>query len=159
MSQGEYIAPIKIEKVYAASEYIHEIFIYGDSLKSYVVAIVVPKIEKLMAKAKALGIDGSPEFIVQQEKIVEVVFTDMNRMANLSKLALFERVKNIKLISLCFAKNKLMTPTMKLIRYKARTYFEKELAALYEIPPMPTPIVKFEHVIPIGLSDDLIESA
>ncbi len=95
-----------------------------------------------MEKAKALGLVGSPEFIVQQEKLIDVIFTDMNRMANLSELALFERAKNIKLISLSFGMSKLCTPTMKLIRYKARTHFEKELTALYEIPPRATPIVK-----------------
>ena len=43
LSQGEYIAPEKIEQAIQLSPYIAQCFIYGDSLKGCVVAIVVPE--------------------------------------------------------------------------------------------------------------------
>lgn len=42
LAQGEYIAPDKIENVYLKTKGIDEILIYGDSLKAYLVGIVVP---------------------------------------------------------------------------------------------------------------------
>lgn len=41
LSQGEYIAPEKLENIYCQSIYISQIFVYGDSFKSSLVAIVV----------------------------------------------------------------------------------------------------------------------
>ena len=42
LSQGEYIAPEKLEQCYLKSAYIGQIFVYGDSLHDNIVAIVVP---------------------------------------------------------------------------------------------------------------------
>lgn len=40
LSQGEYIAPGKIENILKNCTYIDDIFVYGDSLKSKLIAIV-----------------------------------------------------------------------------------------------------------------------
>jgi long-chain acyl-CoA synthetase len=45
LSQGEYIAPDKLEIVYNKHEAIQQSFIYGDSLQSTLVAIIVPTIK------------------------------------------------------------------------------------------------------------------
>ena len=42
LSQGEYVAPLHLEKIYQSSDYINEIYVYGDSLKSYLVAVIAP---------------------------------------------------------------------------------------------------------------------
>jgi long-chain acyl-CoA synthetase len=42
LSQGEYIVPEKIENKLAHSHLIGQIFVYGDSLQHFLVAIVVP---------------------------------------------------------------------------------------------------------------------
>ena len=52
LAQGEYIAPEKLENVYGQSAFISQIYVHGDSLQSYLVAIVVPdqeECEKLLA--------------------------------------------------------------------------------------------------------------
>ena len=41
LSQGEYIAPEKLENVFIQSPFLQQIFVYGDSLQSYLVAIGV----------------------------------------------------------------------------------------------------------------------
>ena len=42
LSQGEYLAPEKLESAYIQSPLILQIMVYGDSLKNCAVAIVVP---------------------------------------------------------------------------------------------------------------------
>jgi len=41
LSQGEYIAPEKLENIFVLSNYIAQSMVYGDSLKNCCVAIVV----------------------------------------------------------------------------------------------------------------------
>jgi len=42
LAQGEYIAAEKIENIISQSRFIAQAFVYGDSYKSYLVAIIVP---------------------------------------------------------------------------------------------------------------------
>jgi len=42
LAQGEYIAPEKLENVYVQSSFISQIHVHGDSLQSFLVAIVIP---------------------------------------------------------------------------------------------------------------------
>jgi len=41
LSQGEYIAPEKLENVYVQSPFLQQIFVHGDSLQSWLVAVAV----------------------------------------------------------------------------------------------------------------------
>ena len=43
LSNGEYVAPENIERIYTSSPYISQCFVHGSSLKSCVIAVVVPK--------------------------------------------------------------------------------------------------------------------
>ena len=49
LSFGEYIAPEKLENVYIQSEWIEQIWIYGDASKDFVLAFIsctVPRVQK-----------------------------------------------------------------------------------------------------------------
>uniref|UniRef100_A0A2P2MTA2 Long-chain-fatty-acid--CoA ligase n=1 Tax=Rhizophora mucronata TaxID=61149 RepID=A0A2P2MTA2_RHIMU len=56
LAQGEYIAPEKIENVYAKCKYVSQCFVYGDSLNSSLVAIISVDIDVLKAWAASEGI-------------------------------------------------------------------------------------------------------
>lgn len=55
--QGEYVAPEKIENVHTQSPLVAQSFVYGDSLRSFIVAVIVPDHEALEAWAKANGFE------------------------------------------------------------------------------------------------------
>jgi len=55
MQQGEYIAPEKIENVLSNTKWVLQVFVYGDGLQNYLVAVVVPKKETLFDWAREKG--------------------------------------------------------------------------------------------------------
>ena len=52
LSQGEYIAPEKLEGIYGLSPFIGQSFVYGDSTTAHLVGIIVPEEPYVMKWAK-----------------------------------------------------------------------------------------------------------
>lgn len=44
LAQGEYVAPERIENMYSASSIVAQIYVHGDSLQSYLLAVLVPEL-------------------------------------------------------------------------------------------------------------------
>ncbi|XP_031548870.1 long-chain-fatty-acid--CoA ligase 1-like [Actinia tenebrosa] len=133
LSQGEYIAPVKIENIYMRSPFLAQVFVHGDSLRSYLVAIGVPDEEVLEAWARKQGIMGRFRELCKNKRVLDAVFksvTDIGKECNLNSL---EQIKGIYLHDEPFSiENNLLTPTLKKKRPPLVKLFRKQIDALYE---------------------------
>jgi len=134
LSIGEYIAPEKLEIVYGKSRFVSQIFVYGDSLKSKLIAIVVPEPEYLKSWAQENGInDPDMETLCKNQQVIEAVLEDMNKVGQENDVRGFERIPGIYLSPNQFTlENDLLTPTFKLKRPQAKTAYINEINELYE---------------------------
>lgn len=106
LSQGEYVAVEKVETVLLRSKMIEEIFVHGDSLESYVVAVVVTTdpdaiLKEIKALGRAEGLKG------------------------------FEVPQKIHVSDKTFGELGLLTATMKVKRNEAKTHFKSVFDNLY----------------------------
>uniref|UniRef100_A0AC11BRE2 Acyl-CoA synthetase long chain family member 1 n=1 Tax=Ovis aries TaxID=9940 RepID=A0AC11BRE2_SHEEP len=132
LAQGEYIAPEKIENIYQRSEPIAQVFVHGESLQAFLIAIVVPDVETLGAWAQKRGIVGSFEELCRNKDVKKGILEDMVRLGKESGLKPFEQVKGIYLHPELFSiDNGLLTPTMKAKRPELRNYFRSQIDELY----------------------------
>uniref|UniRef100_A0A670Y6V9 Long-chain-fatty-acid--CoA ligase n=1 Tax=Pseudonaja textilis TaxID=8673 RepID=A0A670Y6V9_PSETE len=132
LSQGEYIAPEKIENVYIRSPSVAQVFVHGDSLQSFLVGIVVPDEETLPALAENLGIKGSFEDLCKNSVVKNAVLMEMNNLGKEAGLKTFEQVKYIYLHPELFTvENGLLTPTLKSRRPDLVKCFRSQIDALY----------------------------
>ncbi|XP_029703153.1 long-chain-fatty-acid--CoA ligase 1-like [Takifugu rubripes] len=133
LAQGEYIAPEKIENIYARSSAVAQIYVHGDSLQAFLVAVVVPDPDFLCGWAKmTLGLQGSYEELCSKEKVKAAILEDMIRLGMEGGLKTFEQVKAIFIHPELFSvENGLLTPTLKAKRNELRQIFRPQLDQLY----------------------------
>lgn len=106
---GDNISPLKIENLMTNQYEIEQCLVYGDG-KNYLVALVVP----------------SDEFINEEDKIKEKV-EEINK-----ELSVIEKIKNIIVVKEKFSiENRMLTPTLKLKRFKIVEKYKKQLENLY----------------------------
>ncbi|XP_055240867.1 long-chain-fatty-acid--CoA ligase 1 isoform X2 [Gorilla gorilla gorilla] len=132
LAQGEYIAPEKIENIYVRSEPVAQVFVHGESLQAFLIAIVVPDVETLCSWAQKRGFEGSFEELCRNKDVKKAILEDMVRLGKDSGLKPFEQVKGITLHPELFSiDNGLLTPTMKAKRPELRNYFRSQIDELY----------------------------
>ena len=106
---GDNISPLKVENLMTNQYEIEQCLVYGDG-KNYLVALVVP----------------SDEFINEEDKIKKKV-EEINK-----ELSVIEKIKNIIVIKEKFSiENRMLTPTLKLKRFKIIEKYKKQLENLY----------------------------
>ncbi|NXQ48009.1 ACSL5 ligase, partial [Catharus fuscescens] len=132
LAQGEYIAPEKIENVYIESAAVAQVFVHGESLRSFLVGIVVPDAEMLPEFAGKLGVKGSFEELCKNPAVKKAILDDMIRLGREAGLKSFEQVKDLYIHTELFSvENGLLTPTLKAKRGDVVKFFQKEIDALY----------------------------
>ncbi|XP_055346277.1 long-chain-fatty-acid--CoA ligase 5-like isoform X2 [Paramacrobiotus metropolitanus] len=133
LSQGEYIAPEKIESVYQKNQYVGQVFVHGDSLKSCLVGIVVPDEDALKRWAAAEGMKGdSFKDLCQSSKAKNMILKELTAEGKAASLHSFEQVKDILLLPEPFSvENDMLTPTLKTKRNEIRKSFAQKLSEMY----------------------------
>uniref|UniRef100_A0A665X414 Arachidonate--CoA ligase n=1 Tax=Echeneis naucrates TaxID=173247 RepID=A0A665X414_ECHNA len=132
LSQGEYIAPEKIENVLMRCVPVLQVFVHGDSLQSYLIGIVVPDPEVFVDWAKEQGFVGSYEELCQNPDVKKAVLEDMKAVGKEAGLKSFEQVKDLYLHPETFSvANGLLTPTLKSRRADIRRAFQEQISSMY----------------------------
>ena len=139
LSQGEYLAPDKIQLILINSKYINQIFIHGESHHSYAVALVYPELNECISflkeykKMGEINYDKIKYNDLCGNKIMEdEIAKDCNIVGRHFDLKGFEIPKKIRIISEPFSQeNNLMTPTLKLKAKSIKNRYNVELKNLY----------------------------
>lgn len=135
LAQGEYVAAEKLEIIYGGSPFIAQIFVHGDSLQSYLVALIVPEKDYVMnwSKEKEELQEMSFEDICKSEILKEAIKEDLARLFKENGLRGFERIQRFTLDSeMWSADNGLLTPTFKLIRKHLQNRYSQAIQDMYQ---------------------------
>ncbi|KAL8426238.1 hypothetical protein Efla_005469 [Eimeria flavescens] len=137
LAQGEYVAPEKIEAVYALSRFVAQCFVFGFSSENSLVAIIVPDEDQSVQWLKETrGSTGAAHPLSELVKIPELqqaIFEDLQQVGKKEGLKGFEMARKVHLHPEPFTvENNLLTPTFKLKRHLAKEVFEKEINEMYK---------------------------
>lgn len=131
LSQGEYIAPEKLENIFVLSPYIAQSMVYGDSLQNCVVAVVIPDEANAKAFQARAGKNDLAEVYADPEYKREIM-EDMNRLGKENNLSGLEKPKDIYVTGDAFSiENDMLTPTFKLKRNIAKKVYQAQIDDMY----------------------------
>ena len=140
LSQGEYVAPEKVQTILANSKYVNQMFLYGDGHYSYAIALVYPELKECIDYLKKIGngVDQA-EYdklkigdICNNKKLIDEIIKDCDTLGRKNDLKGFELPKKIMLIQEPFSlENNLMTPTLKLKGKEIKNKYSEEIKNMY----------------------------
>ena len=133
-SNGQYVAPQRVEGTLAKDAYIEQVAIIADS-RNFVSALIVPYFDRLEEHARAMGVTyRSQAELLRNSRVVEFF---EERIELLQKeLSKYEQVKKFTLLSRPFSMDLgELTPTLKLRRKSIEQAFRTEIEAMYSVLP------------------------
>jgi long-chain acyl-CoA synthetase len=133
LAQGEYIAPEKLENIYKlAHGEIASVFVYGDSLKNFLIGVINIEKPGVLRMAKEFGLaEDSAEALATSPAFKKKLLELLNSMAAKQKLNSLEKLKDLHVETELFANLDLLTAAFKLKRFEAKDYYKQTLDALY----------------------------
>ncbi|KAJ1645529.1 medium-chain fatty acid-CoA ligase faa2 [Coemansia asiatica] len=134
LAQGEFIAPEKVENICMDHFIVNQAFIYGDPLKSALVAVIVPDETLLPMFLRNKGIISSStglEDLCSNGDVRRIVMEELGSWGKAHGLRGFEIPKAVYLYPVPFEQIDLLTPTFKLRRREAKEYFRDIISQLY----------------------------
>ncbi|KAJ6338625.1 hypothetical protein OIU76_008150 [Salix suchowensis] len=133
LSQGEYIALEYLENVYNNTPIVEDIWIYGDTGKSTLVAVVVLHEENTKSWAYLNGHMGSFTELCSLHQLQKFVLSELKITAERNKLKGFEHIKGVILECCLFdIERDLVTATLKKKRNKLVSHYRLEIDELYQ---------------------------
>lgn len=132
LSQGEYVAPDKLEQVYKTTRGVADIFVYGDSFKSVLIAIVnvdPDEIKKLCGENNW----NCPDLksFCSNESVTKWYLDMLSASQKSAGLKGFERISKVFLDPVNFGENGLVTTTFKLKRHDAKIHYQSKIDQMY----------------------------
>ncbi|KAI8475864.1 MAG: hypothetical protein J3K34DRAFT_17054 [Monoraphidium minutum] len=132
LSQGEYVAVEKLEGVYKGAPMVEQVWVYGNSFESTLVAVVVPDEKKAAAWAAAEGLPTDLKSLAREPRFNTHMLALLQARGQAEKLKGFELVKAVHVAGEQFTvDNGLMTPTFKLKRAPLQAAFQPQVDAMY----------------------------
>jgi long-chain acyl-CoA synthetase len=131
LSQGEYIAPEKVENTVIISKYVDQIFVYGDSLQDCCVTVIVANEPAAKAFAEENGKSFDYAAACKDKDFIKAVLDDVTTIARSNKLTSLEIPKEAFLTHEPFSPENCLTPTFKLKRAAAKAMFLEEIGKMY----------------------------
>ncbi|XP_074582406.1 long chain acyl-CoA synthetase 1-like [Curcuma longa] len=133
LSQGEYVAVEYLENTYKVFPLVEDIWVYGDSFKSVLVAVVTPHEDSTKRWAQANGHQGSFYDLCKLEDLKKYILQELKKVAETSKLRGFEHIKGIVVDPLPFdVERDLVTPTMKKKRAQMLKFYQSDIDKVYQ---------------------------
>ncbi|MGW4490266.1 carboxylic acid reductase [Amycolatopsis sp. NPDC004368] len=122
LSQGEFVALSRLETLFASADSIRQIFVHGDSERSYLTAVVVPTPEAL----ESVGGDVAA--------LRPRIAASIQELAKDEELDSYEIPRDFLLETEPFTpENGLLTGARKLMRPRLKAHYGEQLAALYDL--------------------------
>jgi long-chain acyl-CoA synthetase len=133
LSQGEFVAAEMVTQAYEECKFISQLFVYGDSTKTALVGVVIPRIE---AVAEFLGRPRITDYefaeACRSQSLREAIMEEMNIVAAAKHLFDFQCVKAIHVDSHAWTpENDLLTPTFKIRRRALADHYRVQIEELY----------------------------
>ncbi|KAI8055344.1 hypothetical protein BDF22DRAFT_676663 [Syncephalis plumigaleata] len=97
LSQGEYVAPAKIESIYENCDLISQVYVHVDPLQHYLVAVVIPDAERIqeVARERQLDTNLSLSELCNNETIRNAILECMHDKGCEHELSRYEQVRRI----------------------------------------------------------------
>ncbi|CDO70788.1 hypothetical protein BN946_scf184798.g103 [Trametes cinnabarina] len=141
LAQGEYVALENVENVYSGSPIVSQVYVHGDSLQSYLIAVVVPDpVQFAVLVSRVKGKPIAPEDIAalseatKDPQVAAAVLAELTKQAKKQGLKGFEQVRRIHLtLEALTTENGCLTPTLKIRRKETYEHFKRPLDALYAL--------------------------
>ena len=83
---GEYVAVEKVEAVYKKNSLVEQIWVYGNSFESILVAVVVPNEASIKSWAAQNGVEGDYAAICRDKRTNDYLYSELAQTAKSGKL-------------------------------------------------------------------------
>jgi hypothetical protein len=148
LSLGEFVSAVKLELIYEQSPAVRQIFIHGESIDSFIVAVIVPSPEFVRKhRSTELGnvhkrvdfrscnntASSAPQSINDDLRLAEMVMAELTAIARAHKLRAHEIPRGILLDEKEWTTaNELLTPSSKIRRTPLLRKYKRHIDKLYE---------------------------
>ncbi|EDO29879.1 predicted protein [Nematostella vectensis] len=133
LQSGEYVSLGKVEAALAQCQYVENVCVFADSLKTFCVCLVVPRPKQLKQLADSLQVPTDDWSAVCSNKAIrEAVLKDIRIVGNSAKLEKFEIPQRMSLVLEQWTpESELVTAALKLKRKNITSFYQDTLRTLY----------------------------